>query len=97
MNFSHIARKYKEFSLVQKSAAETLVQLLDVASNDDVLDLGCGSGNLTENIRSLTDGEVIGIDPSEGMIKEAMKQYQHLNIIFKNVKKGRFMRFSKDF
>ena len=83
MDFSKIAKKYENFSLVQKSAAETLIRLLDIAPEDNVLDLGCGSGNLTRNIRSITRGELIGIDPSEGMIKQARKQYSHLNIVFK--------------
>ena len=96
MDFTQIAEKYKSISLVQKSAAEILLRLLDISPEDDVLDLGCGTGNLTKNIRSLTSGTIIGIDPSEGMIKEAMQQYQHLNIIFKRqgaeeiIFKGRF-------
>ena len=83
MDFSKIASKYKEFSLVQKSAAETLMHLLEIDPNDHVLDLGCGSGNLTKEIRSITSGEIEGIDTSEGMIKEANNQYRDINITFK--------------
>ena len=44
MDFTKIAKKYENFSLVQKSAAEILFQLLDISAEDDVLDLGCGKG-----------------------------------------------------
>jgi ubiquinone/menaquinone biosynthesis C-methylase UbiE len=40
-------------------------------NNDDFLDLGCGVGNLTLKIREITKAKVMGIDPSEGMIKKA--------------------------
>jgi ubiquinone/menaquinone biosynthesis C-methylase UbiE len=83
IDFSQIASKYHDFALVQKSAAEILLRLLEIGPDDNVLDLGCGVGNLTEKIRSITGGEVVGTDPSEGMIREAMKQYKKKNITFK--------------
>jgi trans-aconitate methyltransferase len=83
IDFSQIASKYHDFALVQRSAAEILLRLLEIGRHDNVLDLGCGVGNLTEKIRSLTSGEVVGIDLSEGMINEAKRQYKHANITFK--------------
>jgi trans-aconitate methyltransferase len=70
-DFSNIASRYDQDSLIQKSAAEKLVNLLDIRRDDDILDLGCGTGGLTRKIRSLTDGKVVGVDPSTGMILEA--------------------------
>jgi ubiquinone/menaquinone biosynthesis C-methylase UbiE len=83
IDFSQIASKYHDFALVQKSAADILLRLLEIGPDDKVLDLGCGVGNLTEKIRSITGGEVVGTDPSEGMIREAMIQYKKQNITFK--------------
>jgi len=54
-----------------------LVQLLDPKSGERILDLGCGSGQLSNEISSFTD-QVIGIDSSKEMI-EASKA------LFKNV------------
>jgi trans-aconitate methyltransferase len=71
INFSEIAARYERDSHIQKSAAEKLLGLLDVRQDDDVLDLGCGTGSLTRKLRSLTEGTVVGVDPSEGMIREA--------------------------
>ena len=45
--FSEIAKRYRETSLVQQSAAETLFRLFAIGGSEDVLDVGCGTGNLT--------------------------------------------------
>ena len=82
VDFSKIATKYEDYSLVQKSAAEILLNLLKIGNTDDVLDLGCGVGNLTRKIKEMTDGKVVGIDPSEGMIKEAIEKSRGLDIAF---------------
>jgi len=82
VDFSKIATKYEDYSLVQKSAAEILLNLLKIGNTDDVLDLGCGVGNLTRKIKEITNGKVVGIDPSEGMIKEAIEKSRGLDIAF---------------
>jgi trans-aconitate 2-methyltransferase len=55
--FSEIAKRYRETSLVQQSAAETLFRLLAIGGSEDVLDVGCGTGNLTKKIRVATSGQ----------------------------------------
>ncbi|MEW5801681.1 MAG: methyltransferase domain-containing protein [bacterium] len=71
VDFSKIASSYAKNSLVQRPAAETLLNLLEIKEHDDILDIGCGVGNLTRKIRELSKGRVVGIDPSEKMIAEA--------------------------
>jgi trans-aconitate methyltransferase len=56
---------------VQKAAAEVLLSLLQIGPSEDVLDLGCGTGHLTERISEITTGRVVGLDPAPGMIAEA--------------------------
>jgi trans-aconitate 2-methyltransferase len=73
--FSEIAKRYRETSLVQQSAAETLFRLLAIEGSEDVLDVGCGTGNLTKKIRGATSGRVVGIDPAEGMIERAAREH----------------------
>lgn len=70
-DFSCISARYEHDSLIQKSAAEKLFGLLAIGGDENVLDLGCGTGNLTRRIRGMTGGRVVGVDPSEGMIREA--------------------------
>ncbi len=72
--FSEIARRYQETSVVQQSAAETLFRSLAIGSSEDVLDVGCATGNLTRKIRAATSGRVVGIDPAEGMIERAARE-----------------------
>ena len=82
VNFSKIAARYEEHSLVQRSAADMLLKILDIKKRDCVLDLGCGVGNMAREIRKMTEGRVVGIDCSEGMIKEAVEKSMGLDITF---------------
>lgn len=81
-NFSEISRYYEKTAVVQKSASEKLFELLAIEKMDDVLDLGCGPGHHTYKIRKLTDGHVVGIDASQGMIDQAMAAYSSERIFF---------------
>jgi len=82
VDFSKIATKYEDYSSVQRSAGELLLKLLEIGNNDDVLDLGCGVGNLTRKIRKMTKGKVVGIDLSKEMIREAIEKSRNLDIAF---------------
>jgi ubiquinone/menaquinone biosynthesis C-methylase UbiE len=82
VDFSKIALKYEDHSFSQKSAGEVLLKLLEIGDNDDVLDLGCGVGTLTRKIRKISKGRVIGIDPSEGMIRDAIEKSRGFDITF---------------
>lgn len=81
-DFSNISKTYKNDSLVQKSAAEKLLTLLDIQNTDQVLDVGCGTGNLTTKIKALTEGLVIGVDASDGMIQQAKQNNKCAEITF---------------
>ena len=81
-DFTEISSRYERDSLIQKSAAEKLIDLLDMQKNDRVLDLGCGTGSLTRKLRSMTDGNVTGVDPSEGMIRKAGEERAGLDIAY---------------
>jgi ubiquinone/menaquinone biosynthesis C-methylase UbiE len=67
-DFSSIARIYRQTATAQKAAAERLFWMLRIERTDDVLDLGCGTGHLAQEIRQLTDGRVVGIDPAPEMV-----------------------------
>jgi len=85
--FTKIAAKYEQHSLIQKSAADKLIGLLDIQRNDEVLDLGCGTGALARKIRAKTAGLIVGLDPSAGMIREAESGQQGMDILY-DVKKA---------
>jgi trans-aconitate methyltransferase len=73
--FSTVAQRYKETSSVQKSAAEILLSILDIKPSERVLDIGCGTGNLTKRIFDVTMTHTVGIDPSDGMVDESRKSF----------------------
>ena len=81
-DFSRIATHYADRAVVQRSAGERLLNLLDIRPHEDVLDLGCGVGHLTRKIRALTNGRVVGIDASPGMIQQAIQRNRDVDIHF---------------
>ncbi|KAI1190864.1 S-adenosyl-L-methionine-dependent methyltransferase [Nemania serpens] len=65
-----LARGYTLTNHTQHHAGIFLLQRLEIARGMRVLDVGCGTGNLTARIAELVgeDGTVIGIDPSKERI-----------------------------
>ncbi len=63
-------------SFVWKKGAE-LIALLDPQPGQRILDLGCGTGHLTEQI-SERGAEVVGLDSSAAMIGQARQNYPKL-------------------
>ncbi len=54
-----------------------MIAELSLSGNEEILDLGCGDGGLTEQLAQLVpDGKVLGIDASEGMIATAKNRMQ---------------------
>lgn len=58
--------------------ATDLVELLSPKAGERILDLGCGTGHLTQEIASC-GAEVLGIDSAETMILQAQTNYHKLN------------------
>ncbi len=58
--------------------ATDLVEFLLPKPGECILDLGCGTGHLTEKIAK-RGAEVIGIDSSKTMIEQARTNYSHLH------------------
>ncbi len=66
------ADKYDSVKAPQVDAGRELIRLAQVKKADSVLDIGCGTGKLSIELASLASkGSVMGIDPSEEMLKKA--------------------------
>jgi len=72
---------------------EELVRLLNPKAGEIILDLGCGSGQLTHQI-SESKAKAIGIDSSKSMIESAKLKYPEINFY---VKEASNFRFDKPF
>lgn len=67
--------EYLNNSSIQRSHTELMLQSLELAGNERVVDVGCGDGRVTEQLaKRLPQGFVVGIDPSLSMIEQANKR-----------------------
>lgn len=57
---------------------EDLLRLLDPKDNERILDIGCGTGQLTAEIKKSAK-EVIGIDKSPEMIAQAKHEFKNID------------------
>ncbi len=55
-----------------------LIDLLQPQPNERILDLGCGSGQLTDTISEISKN-IVGIDNSAEMIADAKIKYKHID------------------
>ena len=85
MSGSSRAESYKEVSTTfQAVDGVKLIDLLSITEGSRVLDLGCGTGNLTALLaeRVGSNGCVIGVDPDGERIKIAQEENAKDNISF---------------
>jgi len=59
---------------------EDLLELLSPQPGERILDLGCGTGQLTEKI-AIAGAKVLGIDYAPTMIEKARQNYPHLQFV----------------
>jgi trans-aconitate 2-methyltransferase len=70
------AADYAQISALQKVMADEALGLLDLKGSEHVLDVGCGDGKITAEIAArLSQGSVVGIDPSAKMIGYAQNHW----------------------
>src|SRR3954469_12867827 len=60
-----------------------LVSLLSPKEGERILDVGCGSGQLTNEI-ALSGAEVVGIDSSSQMIADAKNKFPNIDFFVKD-------------
>lgn len=61
-----------------------VVTLLDPQSNESILDIGCGTGDLTNDLQK-SGAHVLGMDNSENMLARARLKYPKLHFIKSDV------------
>jgi trans-aconitate 2-methyltransferase len=68
------AAKYHRISDPQLAWGRTVASRLSPVAGERILDLGCGTGRLTEEIARRPGIEVIGLDRSAAMLREAVSR-----------------------
>lgn len=92
MNRSWDSVEYTRTSDLQANVAEELLSDLAIQPDENILDLGCGIGNLTMEIAEIAyKGSVLGIDTSPSMIEQA-----ELNLQLRHLPNIRFQVASAD-
>jgi len=67
-------KRYHQFASERAAPFEDLLAMVDVRDGMRVVDLGCGSGELTARLAdALPESDVTGIDSSEEMLGDAAK------------------------
>ena len=67
-------KRYHQFASQRAAPFEDLLAMIDLRDGMRVVDLGCGSGELTARLAdALPESDVVGIDSSEEMLGEAAK------------------------
>ncbi|RUR16240.1 class I SAM-dependent methyltransferase [Legionella sp. km535] len=83
------ANDYAIGSYIQASVADHFLPNIKIAPTAKVLDIGCGNGSYTRKILDMVPkGSVLGIDPSENMLKLAHEitfEYPNFSIKKDNV------------
>ena len=83
-------QQYQRFSSERRQPFDDLLSLLDPASSPRVVDLGCGTGELTAELHRHTGArETLGVDASPEMLREAARQDVH-GLRFEQGDIGRF-------
>ena len=84
--------RYEEHSTIQQKQSITLLNYLERAmidlnyTPDDILDVGCGPGEVTERLATkFSDASIVGIDPSRSAIAKARTEHspEHLDIEYR--------------
>jgi malonyl-CoA O-methyltransferase len=81
-NFSRSAPDYDRHAVLQRGMAAALLASLPAVKPQKILDLGCGTGELTARLAGLfPKAEVVGLDIAPGMI-DAAKKLERANLRF---------------
>ena len=87
-NYKYMAEKYSQLNKMQVNYGKKLVRVLDLKHGGKVLDMGCGTGEITSFIADQVgeEGEIFGVDPDQERIKVAAKLNSSASGAKRNIK-----------
>lgn len=71
-----------QFNMVDEEQLQKLISLIGDGNGKKILDLGCGSGYISEYIAKETGATIFGIDFAKGAIESAKERNKNNNIEF---------------
>lgn len=73
---------YSQCSDLQYTTAIKWLDRLELTGKENILDIGCGDGKITDYLANITQEKVLGIDNSRAMITFAKKNHRKENLRF---------------
>lgn len=82
--FNSVAKNWDNMIEVNESKINYLLSKLQIKENDNILDIGTGTGVLIPFLSKLTpNGSITGIDISKGMLEVAIEKFKNIpNVYF---------------
>jgi len=78
--FSRNAKTYDEYAIVQKEMSRKLLSKISVEAPKRILEIGCGTGFLTQLIaEKYKNAEILALDLAPGMIEVAKDRLSQIN------------------
>ena len=83
-NFAKAVQTYDSCSDIQTYLFEQLLQYIPLKKYEKILDLGSGTGQLTQTLFNIYNpSDVVGLDCCEEMVRHANESYGSMNLRFK--------------
>jgi malonyl-CoA O-methyltransferase len=83
-HFSRKAGTYDEYASVQKNMAEELIEMVKNQNPSEILDIGCGTGLLTQMLcEAFPKARITAVDIAPGMIEFIQKKLRAANVSFR--------------
>ena len=75
-----VAKSYQQLSLFQKEEGKKLINDLEIHRGHVILDLGCGTGELSVYLSELVgqDGRVVAVDPDSYRVEVARESHREV-------------------
>lgn len=81
VNYNEISENYDNVRSENKSVVDLFIEELKITNITRVLDFGCGTGNYANTLQKLTQAQVYGVEPSDGMREKATAKNPNITFV----------------
>ena len=81
VDYNEISQTYDDIRQADIELIENFLQEIEIDKETRVLDIGCGTGNYSDLLQKVTQCEMYGVEPSEGMLAKA--KTKETQVVFK--------------